>query len=133
MKKLLIVDDEGEFRSLLKEIFESRGFICLTAKDGREATKIAKKEQPSLIILDLIMPKMDGIQTHDALKSDKATRSIPIIAYTAQDPEVVAKKGEKALEVIDFVVKPFDTKALISSVERALANLPRKPEKPREY
>ncbi|MGB2706144.1 MAG: response regulator [Candidatus Omnitrophota bacterium] len=133
MKKLLIVDDEKEFRVLLKDIFEARGFICLTAGDGREAIKIAKNERPSVIIMDLIMPKMDGIETHNALKSDRNTKSIPIIAYTAQDPEVVAKKGEKALDIIDFVVKPFDTRALISSVEKALASLPKKPKKPREY
>ena len=61
MKKILIVDDEKELRELLKETFEYRGFKCLTAKDGKEALEIANREVPSLIILDLIMPKLDGM------------------------------------------------------------------------
>jgi CheY-like chemotaxis protein len=125
MKKILIVDDEKDLRELLKSVFEARGYECLTAKDGEEALKIAKSAHPSVIILDLIMPVMDGIETYKALKAGRNTRNIPIIAYTAQDPEVVIKKGEEAFDVIDFILKPFDTKALILSVEKALS-MPKK-------
>lgn len=120
MKKILIVDDEKELRELLKETFEYRGFKCLTAKDGKEALEIANREIPSLIILDLIMPKLDGIETHKSLKASEATKHIPIIAYSAQPPEVVAKKGIESADIVDFIIKPFDVKDLIDSVVKAI-------------
>lgn len=120
MKKMLVVDDEKDLRELLKYRFESYGFTVFTAKDGKEAIEIAKKEQPQVIIMDLVMPNMDGISAHKVLKSDDTTKHIPIIAYTAQPPEVVAKKGLEAFDVVDFVFKPFDTKGLVASVERAV-------------
>ena len=123
VKKLLLVDDEAGLTELLKSIFEPRGFVCMTAGDGREALKIAREKSPSLIIMDLVMPKMDGIDAYKALKADKQTRDIPILVYTAQDPEVVIKKGEEALDVVDFILKPFDTRSLISIVEKALSKI----------
>ena len=120
MKKILIVDDEKDLRDLLKARFEYGGFKCITAADGEEALKVVKKERPDLIILDLVMPKMDGIQAYKALKADAEHKHIPIIVYTAQPPEVVAKKGEAAFDVIDFVLKPFDSRTLVVAVEKIL-------------
>jgi len=97
-----------------------RGFKCLTAKNGRDAIRIAENERPSLIILDLIMPEMDGIETHKILKSSKKTKNIPIIAYSAQDPEVILKKGDEAFDVVDFILKPFSVEKLIALVEKSL-------------
>ena len=68
------------------------------------------------------MPKMDGFQTYKALKSGKTTKNIPIIAYTAQDAEVVAKKGLAALDIVDFVMKPFDSEVLVMAVTKALSS-----------
>ncbi|MGB2706082.1 MAG: response regulator, partial [Candidatus Omnitrophota bacterium] len=87
---------------------------------GREALKIVEKEKPSLIIMDLVMPKMDGIQAYKALKASADTKHIPIIVYTAQPPEVVVKKGEAAFDVVDFVLKPFDSKTLVLAVKKIL-------------
>lgn len=120
MKTILIIDDEKDIRDMLKVRFEYTGYKCLTAKEGQEGIELAKKEKPSLIIMDLIMPKMDGVQTYKALKAEPTTKHIPIIAYTAQDPEIVAKKGMEAFDVIDFVFKPFDAKALTALVDKAL-------------
>lgn len=120
MEKILVVDDEKDIRELLKIRFEARSLKCLTAKDGKEAVEIAKYKQPSLIILDLMMPEMDGFQTYKALKANPSTKNIPIIAYTAQDPEVVAEKGLEALDIVDFVLKPFDTEVLMLAVNKAL-------------
>lgn len=123
MKKILIVDDEKETRILLKDVFDVRGFNCLVAQDGLEAIKIAQKEHPSLIILDLIMPNMDGIETYKVLKADTGTKHIPIIVFTAQDSEIVSKKGvEEVSDVLSFVLKPFNMRELISIVEKALTH-----------
>ena len=119
-KKILVVDDESDIRELLKARLVHNGYECLTAEDGREAVKIAKETIPDLIILDLIMPGMDGIETQKALKADPATKNIPIVGFTAQPPEIIAKKGEKAWDVVDVMLKSLDTKELLSIVEQAL-------------
>jgi two-component system alkaline phosphatase synthesis response regulator PhoP len=120
MKKILIVDDENDMRYILKANFELSGFKCVTAKDGKEALRIAKTQKPALIILDLMMPDMDGFQTYKALKADKAIKQVPIIAYTAQNPDEVAKKGKEALDIVDFVLKPSDARTLIMAAKKAL-------------
>jgi len=122
MATILIVDDEKDLRTLLKARFELSGFKCLTARDGKEAIKAVKKERPDLIILDLVMPRMDGIQTYKVLKADAEHKHIPIIVYTAQPPEIVLKKGEAAFDVVDFVLKPFDSKTLVLAVKKILSS-----------
>jgi len=120
MDRILIVDDEESIRTLLKARFESSGLECLVAKDGKEAIEIAKTKQPSLIILDLMMPGMDGLETYKVLKAYNTTKNIPIIAYTAQGPEIVAEKGLDALDIVDFVLKPFDSKALVMAAKKII-------------
>ena len=119
MKRILFVDDEKGFTDTLKATFEPRGFDCLTAGNGIEALKLAREKKPSLIILDLIMPEMDGVETYKTLKADGRTKNIPIIVYTAQAPEVVAKKDD-AFDVVNILLKPFNTKELISLVQKAV-------------
>ena len=113
MDRILIVDDEESIRTLLKARFESSGLECLVAKDGKEAIEIAKTKQPSLIILDLMMPGMDGLETYKVLKAYNTTKNIPIIAYTAE-------KGLDALDIVDFVLKPFDSKALVMAAKKII-------------
>ncbi len=120
MDTILVVDDEKDLRDLLKVRFEYSGFKCVTAKDGREALKIVKEKRPSLIIMDLVMPKMDGIRAYKTLKASAEHKHIPIIVYTAQPPEIIAKKGEIAFDVVDFVLKPFDSKTLVLAVKKIL-------------
>lgn len=120
MKTVLVVDDEKELRELLQETLEMRGFKCLTAENGEEAVKIANKENISLIITDLIMPVLDGIGTYKALKARDKTKNIPIIVYSAQPSEIVAKKGFEVSDVIDFLIKPFDVEELINSIIKAI-------------
>lgn len=127
-EKLLIVDDESDIRKLLKARLESVGFECFLAEDGEEAIKVARETKPSLIILDLVMPHKDGLQTYKELKSHQDLRDIPIIVYTAQNPELVAEKGFEALEIVDFVLKPFDSRALIFLIERSLKRAGKKRE-----
>ncbi len=120
MKTILIVDDEKDIRDVLAARLEFSGYECLKAKDGKEALRIAKHKSPALIILDLMMPTMDGFATYKALKSDRTTKHIPIIAYTAQDPGLVAQKGLEALDIVDFVLKPFDSQTVVKAVGKIL-------------
>ena len=119
-RRVLVVDDEPEIVKALQVRLNQVGYEVIAAYDGKEALDKAHKERIDLIILDLILPKMDGFQTYKTLKADSATMNIPIIAYTAQDPEVVAKKGIDAFSIVEFVLKPFDTRALLLAVEKAL-------------
>ena len=130
-KTILIVDDEQDIRTILRRRFELSGFECLTAKNGREAIKLAKDKKPSLIILDLVMTPMNGFEIYKALKANDTTKDIPIIPYTAQSPEVVAAegsgtldlavKGVEMLDIIDFMLKPCDGEALMTAVDKALS------------
>ncbi len=122
-KKLLIVDDEPDIVKVLKARLELEGFECFTAENGKDAIRIAKENKPSLIILDLVLPEKDGFQINKELKSSQDTKDIPVIVYTAQNPELVADKGFEALEVVDFVLKPFDSKALVFLIEQSLKKI----------
>lgn len=125
-RKLLIVDDEPDIRKLLKKRLELEGFECLAAGSGEEALEIAKEKNPALIILDLVMPDKDGFWVKKELELCKETKDIPIIIYTAQNPDLVAQKGFEALEIIDFVLKPFDSKALVFLIEQSLQRMKKK-------
>ncbi len=128
-KRLLIVDDEPDIRKVLKKRLEEEGFECLTAQNAEEALKIAKNDKPSLIILDLVLPGKDGFQIYKELKAQNDTKDIPILVYTAQNPEVVVQKGLKALSVVDFVLKPFDSKDLTVLIKRFLSSEKKRPRK----
>jgi len=119
-KKVLVVDDEPGMRELLKERFEAVGFPCVTAANGQEAIRIAKEEQPNLVILDLVMPGLDGYETYRVLKSLPETRDAKIVVYTAQDHDAVMNEGVDALDILDFVVKPVDLDSLTFLVKKTL-------------
>ena len=118
--KILIVDDESDIRKLLKVRLELAGFECLVAGNGEEALKLVREFKPSLIILDLVMPGKDGLQTYKELKNYPDLKEVPVIVYTAQSPDMIAERGFEAMEIVDFVLKPFDSKALIYLIENAL-------------
>jgi two-component system, OmpR family, response regulator len=118
--RLLIVDDEADIRRLLRIRLELAGFECAEAGDGDEALLVAREFKPSLVILDLVMPGKDGLQTYKEFKSYKELNGVPILVYTAQNPDLIAEKGFEAMEIVDFVLKPFDSKALIYLIESSL-------------
>lgn len=119
-KTILVVDDEPDIRRVLCGRLESEGFKCLTAANGEQALDVARQEKPSLIILDMVMPKKDGIQTYKELKACHELKDIPIIVYTARSPDQVVEKGFEAIEIVDFVFKPFDSKALVFLINQSL-------------
>jgi CheY-like chemotaxis protein len=111
-KKVLVVDDEPEIVILVKSRLEANGFATASAKDGMEALEKAVSEKPDIVLLDLLMPRMDGYETMKQMRKKKETQNIPVILFTAAPPEEVIKKGDDTVEAIDFVIKPFDDGAL---------------------
>lgn len=119
VKKILVVDDDHRNRDLLRELLGAAGYRSVDAKNGAEALDMASKDQPDLILLDCMMPDMDGFEVALKLKEDLATRSIPIIMVTAMTDR---NSKLRALEcgVEDFLSKPVDRAELKVRVRNLL-------------
>ncbi len=118
-KRILIVEDEKDLVDLLVYHFQQEGFSVSTALDGPTGWEKAKKERPNLIILDLMLPEMDGKDICRALKADPLTRSIPILMLTAKSDEIDRIIGFE-LGADDYVTKPFSPKELVLRVKAIL-------------
>jgi two-component system phosphate regulon response regulator PhoB len=121
-KSILIIEDEKDIAALVEYHLKQAGFSVLTAPDGPEGIERAKKECPSLVILDLMLPSMDGKDVCRALKSNPMTRSIPILMLTARAEEVDRIVGFE-LGADDYVTKPFSPRELVLRVKAILQRL----------
>ena len=117
---LLVVDDEPEINKLVARIFEKRGYRVNSALDGAEALASVARDRPDLIMLDLNLPKIDGWEVCRRLKSDPATRAIPIIMLTAAHANVDDAQIGLGLGADEYVAKPFVKAVLLHNVERLL-------------
>jgi len=118
-KKILVVDDEPALVEMTKMRLESNDYDVITAYDGQEALDKAKKENPDLIILDLMLPKMDGHKVCGLLKSDIRYSRIPIIIFTAKVQEEDRKLSQE-MGADGYLLKPFDPKVLLEKVKELL-------------
>jgi two-component system alkaline phosphatase synthesis response regulator PhoP len=118
-QKILAVDDEEDILELLRFNLTKEGFAVVCAASGEEALKSALSHRPDLILLDLLLPGMDGLEVAKRLKSDPSTREIPVIMVTAKGEEADIVTG---LEVgaEDYITKPFSRKVLIARVRAVL-------------
>jgi two-component system alkaline phosphatase synthesis response regulator PhoP len=114
--KVLVVDDEEYIQHILNFSFGAEGYEVVTAADGEEALAKARHEKPDIIVLDIMMPKMDGYEACRKLKSDPKTKDIPVILLTAKGRDIDRKLGSEA-GADDYVVKPFSPGRLIERVE----------------
>jgi len=114
--KVLVVDDEEYIQHILNFSFGAEGYEVITAADGEEAVTVARSEKPDIIVLDIMMPKMDGYEACKQIKADPQTQNIPVILLTAKGREVDRKLGAEA-GADDYVVKPFSPGRLIERVE----------------
>ena len=118
-KKLLIVDDEPELLLLIEARLKANGYEVFTAADGQTALELAKKKIPDLIILDIMLPKMDGYKVCGLLKKDTRYAHIPIILFTARAQTEDMRVGEE-VGADAFVTKPFDAQILLSKIDGLL-------------
>lgn len=115
MARILVVDDVKFISQMLKAVFEEKGHRVTTASNGVEALEKARAEQPELVLLDIAMPQMDGIEVTRHLKADNATKSIPVIVVSAKnDKSTIA--AAYAAGASDFVLKPFNNEILLTKV-----------------
>jgi CheY-like chemotaxis protein len=119
LKTILICDDDPVILRLLQVNLELEGFGVLLGHNGEEAVQIAQAEQPDLIILDIMMPRMDGYEACERLKSLDETRDIPVVFLSAKAQQSDIQRG-KAFGVADYLTKPFDPNDLIDVLDRLL-------------
>jgi CheY-like chemotaxis protein len=116
---VLVVDDERLMRIMLVDILEAEGITCVTAANGEEALRACEANRPDLIITDIIMPGMDGIETCRRLKANPAWASIPVIALTTwSEPESVLKMLDAGS--LMYLTKPIAPERLVAAVQVAL-------------
>ena len=120
MPKVLVIDDDPVIVQLLRVNFEIEGFEVVSAADGREGFERAKADRPDLVLSDIMMPRMDGLELVAQLKAHASTRSLPIILLSAKAQNAEVQQGLDA-GADDYVTKPFDPLELIDRVNAVLA------------
>jgi DNA-binding response OmpR family regulator len=120
-KRILCIDDEPEMIDLIRLILERRDFVVLGAEGGQAGLQAVRESPPDLVLLDLMMPDMDGWDVYQHLKADDATRHIPVIIVTARAQAIDRLLGLEIARVDDYIVKPFSPQELLNSVEKVLS------------
>jgi two-component system alkaline phosphatase synthesis response regulator PhoP len=121
-KKILAVDDEKHIVRLIQVNLERAGYEVVTAGDGKEALEKVKSENPDMIVLDVMMPYMDGFEVLRTLKADPVTRDIPVIMLTAKAQDADVFRGWQS-GVDSYLTKPFNPMELLSFIQRIFASM----------
>lgn len=119
MGKVLVVDDEVYILHILDFSLGAEGFEVITANNGELAIEKAKQEKPDLIVLDIMMPVLDGYETCRRLKRESETKSIPVVLLTAKGRDVDKRLGYE-VGAVDYIVKPFSPNRLIERIQEIL-------------
>ena len=118
-KKILLVEDEMDLMAALRQRLEESDYDVITASDGAEGFESAKRDRPDLIILDLMLPKMDGYKVCGLLKKDSRYAKTPIIIFSARGQESDIRLGRE-MGADAYVTKPFDPEALMEQVQKMI-------------
>lgn len=117
--KILLADDEEDVKDVLRMFLESKGFEVVTAFDGLSAIDTVRQERPDLVLLDIMMPSIDGIEVCKKLKADPQTVNIPIVMISASSHAESVQKGLDA-GAVEYIVKPFEPKNVLAMIQRIL-------------
>ena len=119
-KVILCIEDEQEMIDLIRLILSRRGFVILGANGGKEGLEIVRKNHTDLVLLDLMMPEMDGWEVYQQMKADETTKDIPVIVVTAKAQSIDKVLGLHIAKVDDYIAKPFSPQELLASVDSVL-------------
>jgi len=122
-KRIICIEDEPETTNLVKLILTREGYEVLGADGGEEGLAMVKEELPDLVLLDLMMPDMDGWQVYQLLKEDESTRDIPVIVVTAKVQSIDKVLGLQVAKVDDYITKPFRPEELSERVKYVLSQV----------
>jgi len=120
-KRVVYVEDETEMVDLVRLILGRAGLEVIGANGGREGLETVRRELPDLVLLDLMMPDMDGWEVYQQMKAGDATRHIPVIVITAKSQNIDRVLGLHIAKVDDYISKPFSPRELTDSVEKVLS------------
>jgi two-component system alkaline phosphatase synthesis response regulator PhoP len=120
-RKLLVVDDEMYILNILDFTLGSEGFEVITAANGEEALRKVNQLRPDLVVLDVMMPKVDGFEVCRAIKSKTETSHIPVILLTARDRAADRKKGEE-VRCDAYMTKPFNPQKLVERIRELIGS-----------
>lgn len=120
-KRLAYIEDETEMIDLVSLILGRRGYTVMGAKGGREGLDLIRKELPDLVLLDLMMPDLDGWDVYHQIKSEELTRAIPVIVITAKALNIDKVLGLNIAKVDDYISKPFSPQELLDRVDQVLS------------
>ncbi len=125
-KKILIADDSTIVRMVERMVLAGQPYDLVFAGDGREAAEKVVSERPDLVLLDMVMPDMDGLEVLRRLRAQEETRATPVIMVTTRgEPEHIAAGYESGCN--EYVTKPFDATVLLATIRRCLAAATREP------
>lgn len=119
-KRVVYIEDEDEMIDLVSLILNRRGFEVIGVRGGRKGLETVQKELPDLVLLDLMMPDMDGWDVYQQMRAEQTTQNIPVIVVTAKAHNIDKVLGLHIAKVDDYISKPFSPKELIDSVENIL-------------
>jgi two-component system, OmpR family, response regulator VicR len=123
-KTIIYIEDDPEMIDLVSLILNRRGFLVKRGNGGREGLDLVIKEPPDLVLLDLMMPDMDGWDVYQQIKANENTRNVPIIIITAKAQAIDRVLGLHIAKVDDYLSKPFRPQELLDSIERVLQGTP---------
>lgn len=119
---ILVVDDESVTRTILRLILVHAGYKVYEAENGKDALEKISEHMPDLVLLDVMMPEMDGFAVYETLQQDEATSGLPIIFLSGKTDQEYVGRG-LALGAIDYLVKPLGSEYLLQAIQK-VANLP---------
>lgn len=119
-KRVVCIEDEPEMIDLVRLILGRKGFEVIGANGGVEGLETVRREKPDLVLLDLMMPDMDGWEVYQQIKADEALRHIPVVVVTAKAQSIDKVLGLHIAKVDDYITKPFGPQELLESVSKIL-------------
>ena len=122
-KKVVCVEDEPEVIDLIRLILDGRGFDFSSATDGQAGLDLIRRVKPDLVLLDLMLPDIDGWVVYQQMKTDPGLKNIPVIVVTAKTQSIEKVLGLHIAKVDDYISKPFSPNELMESVDKVLARL----------
>jgi DNA-binding response OmpR family regulator len=122
-KHILCIEDEPEMIDLIRLILSRRGFDVIGAAGGKEGLEKVRQQPPDLILLDLMMPDMDGWEVYQQIKADDKIKDIPVIVVTAKAQSIDKVLGLHIAKVDDYIAKPFSPQDLLNSVEKVFSKM----------
>ncbi len=130
-KKVLIVDDEPGVRQLVNRIL-SKSYAILEARDGAEAVDMTRSQKPDIILMDMMMPKMDGLTACYMIKKDEATKQIPVVMITAIGYDLNRKLSQDVMGADGYITKPFTPQDLQTALDQFFGGNSEKKQKPQK-